>query len=119
VVPVIGAAGPVTSTNPSSKLRITTGVGAGSVLLVFRQNEIELHDFLFPGITMYVATPTVVGPLVLNFLPGQPGVGSLSLLLPQSSALTGSQFVFQAFMVDPLSPTGVSTSNGLQLTFGL
>ena len=116
--PVVGAAGPVTSTQ-AGELRIVNGLGAGQVWLVWGNLQVDLAGLPLPGMTLYVGDPKIIPAIPLGGAPGVPGSGSASLTLPTQATLFGVSFVHQAFGLDLGSPTGWSGSNGLEIVYGL
>ena len=118
VVPVLGASGPATSTNPQGELRLVQGLGGGLAWLAVGPQEVAVVDQPLPGMTLYVGSPVLIPALPLGGSPGLAGAGDLALPLPQEPALFGLTFVLQAFGADAGSSTGWSASNGLEIVFG-
>ncbi len=118
VEPIIGALGPATSTNPNGELRIVRGVGGGLLFTLFGPTEVDLPDVPFPGMSLYVGSPTILSPVPMGGTPGAPGEGSFAYSLPTLPGLFGLSFTHQAFVLDPGSSTGVSASNGLEIVYG-
>jgi hypothetical protein len=118
VVPVLGAKGPPTSTGAAGELRLVQAVGGGATWLAFGLNEIALAGAPLPGMTLYVGGPAILGGFPVGGPSGVKGAGSFALPLPKIPALAGITVVSQMFVVDPASPFGWTSTNGLRITFG-
>jgi hypothetical protein len=119
VVPVLGADGPPTSTNPAAQVRLVSAAGFGPAWLVFGFSEAALVGQPLAGMTLLVGGPLGIIPHVpLSGLVGVPAAGKLALPLPKIPALFGLSVFHQAFVLDAGALLGWSASNGLEIRFG-
>ncbi len=116
--PLLGATGPLVPGSPDATARIVRGVGGAPAWIAIGNSELDLANAPLPGLTLYVDGLTDLLPVVLGGAPGVPGQGSLVLPVPIGPELAGLQIYAEAFLVDAASPSLVTHSNGLELTFG-
>jgi hypothetical protein len=119
VSPVLGAAGPLRPGSATAAMRVSRAVGGKLALLLYGLGEAALPGKPFADATLWVQPPFNTLLLVLDGPVGVHGKGSLNLgLTPVLPAVVGIT-VFHQLAVFGGAGNGKSTSNGLQLTYGL
>ncbi|MCA8941872.1 MAG: exo-alpha-sialidase [Planctomycetes bacterium] len=95
----------------------TVGGSIGAITIGFGSPSRTTFPVL--GGTLLV-DPDLVVPITLGGAVGNPGIGSVSvpLSLPLHPAWSGANVNFQALIIDPGAPGGVSMSNGVELWIG-
>ncbi len=117
-VPVLGVSG-ILRSGESGLITLASASGATSGILIIGP-EVNLPNFLVPGVTTLVYPFDVVIPFVTSGTPNQFGVGNWSLPFTLPSGLLGARLSLQVALADAASPTfGISASNGVTLDFGL
>jgi len=110
--PLLGSRGPARTT---AHLALAHGRGRAAGILLVGEGRTDVVD---GGYRRLVDLATVARTFTLNGRPGIAGVGSLTLPLPVDVSLYGRTLDFQAVLVDPQAPSGLSATNGLEVRFG-
>ena len=116
--PLLGAEGPLSVGSTNASARLVRGVGGAPAWIAVGDTEVELLDAPLPGLTLYVDGLNDLLPVLLGGTPGAAGVGELEIPLPIGPELAGLSVYAEAFLVDSASPSLITHSNGLELTFG-
>jgi len=118
--PVLGAEGPLRPGSTTAALHVRNALGGTAGLLLVGLVETEQLDVPLPGYNRYVQALVLKVPVVLGGPVGVPGAGTYDLdLTPLLPLFPGVSFYQQVALVDPAAPSGVNTTNGLELTYGL
>ncbi|MEM7309534.1 MAG: VCBS repeat-containing protein [Planctomycetota bacterium] len=119
-IPVLGASGPLQPGSTSASIRIRRGLGGAPAILAFGSGEAALIDLPLPGMTTWIDPITFGIPVVLGGTPGAPGAGVFDLAL-DGVLVSGAGLTFyaQAVLLDAAGDSGFSSTNGLELLFGL
>ena len=119
VAPLLGAVGPLSPGSATAELRVRRGVGGKLALLLYSLGEAAIPGQPFVASTLYVQPPYFTLLLVLGGTPGAQGQGTLDLsLTPVLPVVTGLT-VYHQLAVFGGAGNGKTTSNGLQLTYGM
>lgn len=119
-VPVLGASGPLRPGESSAFVRFRRGLGGAPAILAVGLSEAALIDVIVPGLTVWVDPIAFTVPTVLGGAAGLPGAGTFDL--PLGGVLVpaaGLTFYAQVVVFDAAGVSGLSSSNGLELQFGL
>jgi len=118
-VPLLGASGPATLGSTNMAIRLVRAIGGSAGFLAISFAETELSDFPLPGLTALVdpLASLILIPLVTVGAGGEAGAGSYVLPVTVAPAFVGTSFFHQAFVFDGSGPSGVATSNGLEITY--
>lgn len=116
--PLLGANGPLAVGSSNAAARLVRGVGAAPAWIAVGDTEVELPNAPLPGLTLYLDGLSDLLPVVLGGAPGAAGAGELVIPLPIGPELAGLSVYAEAFLVDAASPSLITHSNGLELTFG-
>ncbi len=99
--------------NATVTLHVASGLGATNGALLVGTIE---TSFSILGGTLLVA-PLFSVPIALGGAPGAAGDGRLEIPLSVGTPSVPS-FVFQSMLLDPVGPSGLSMTNGLEVVFG-
>lgn len=114
-----GASGPC-RIDQFLELRVRGALGGAFGVVVLGPTAGELRDVFGPGQNFYLdpTAPLITVPVVLAGVPGVPGQGTLALPVFIPPSLLGVELHHQLAVVDPATPSGLATSNGLRLRYG-
>lgn len=116
-VPVLGAVGPLRPDSTSAELRLSRALGGATCLLGIGLDPLDLP--WLPGVSLHMLPAFPLLSLSLAGSAAAPGEGLLEFsLVPLLANLSGLSLALQALVLDPGSPHGFSTTNGLLLQFG-
>lgn len=99
--------------NAAYKLGLAGGDGATAALLTFGLSSLEPSATVL-GMPWHVDVLGYV-PFALTGAPGQPGVATWRLPLPNDPSLAPVPFYFQMFALDPAATGGIAASSGWEL----
>jgi FG-GAP-like repeat len=119
VAPVLGAAGPLRPGSSTAELRVRRGVGGKLSLLMYGLGEAAIPGQPFASSTLYVQPPSFSLILVLGGTPGAQGQGTLDLPLAPVLPVVVGVTIYHQLAVFGGAGNGKTTSNGLQLTYGM
>ena len=121
IEPLLGGTGPFRPNSTTAAVRIRRATGGAMALLRVGAGPANLRSGPLPGLVHLIRPPYLpLVPLPLSGASGAPGAGSADFsLAPYGTLHAGSRFWLQAFVLDPAAPGGVSSTNGMELSFGL
>lgn len=117
VAPLLGVSGPV-SLGSQPEMRLSRAVGGAATFFAIGLTQTDQADLPFPGLTQYVD-----GLIDLFYWPaggpfGAAGEGSWAIPYDVNPDWAGLTFTHQAFCVDLASPSFLTATNGLAITYG-
>lgn len=115
--PILGGTGPLSVGSTGASARIARGVGAAPGWLAVGSSQAELPNAPLLGLTLYIDGLNDLLPITLGGTPGVAGEGELVLPIPIALELAGAQIYAECFLVDVTSPSLLTHTNGLELTF--
>jgi hypothetical protein len=120
VTPTLGAVGPFRA-GAAIEFRITGGVGGALCHFKISRAVASLANTPVLGVTTWIdpGDPAFqIVPVILSGTPGVSGVGKATIPFTIPAGYAGLSEYFQAFLLDPGAPNGVSATNGLRIDFG-
>jgi hypothetical protein len=104
-------------TSPIVSLRHAPGGTAA--LLVVGSGATNVPSVILPGVQSYVAPVDLLLGYTLGGPWGQPGTGTLDLVVPVPPGLAGANLFLEFVLLDPSVAAAFTHSNGCQLSVGL
>jgi hypothetical protein len=117
--PLLGASGPLRPGSTTAKIFGTGGLGGAAAALLIGTAPASAPGVPWPGLELLVGGNLLLFPLTLDGPNGQPGAGGFTFPIANPQNFAGQTFTHQLFVIDPGSPTLLTQSNGLQLSYGL
>ena len=117
VAPLLGISGVLRPGAGGADLVLVRGIGGGAGVLGIGIAAVDLP--LLPGVALYIDPLLFATPIALSGAAGEAGAGAYALELDITlPALVGVSLTAQALLFDPNGPAGLSTTNGLLVSFG-
>jgi hypothetical protein len=117
ITPALGATGPF-RVGQSLNVLGRQGVGGAAAFLFVGGSETAAPVAGTPIIALVGPPQHFVLPLTLSGAAGVPGAGTLDLSMQIPASVSGLTIYLQLALGDAGAPVGITTSNGLELTFG-
>ncbi len=117
IAPLLGVSGPV-SLGSQPEMRLSRAVGGAPTFFAIGTAQAELVNLPLPGLVQYID-----GLIDLFYWPsggplGANGEGSWAIPYDVNPAWAGVTFTHQVFCVDLASPSLLTATNGLAITYG-